>query len=261
MTAEPSVDVRERPMSYPEACRILWEIIDSKPELWSEKIPPIFESRPWALGGFEVPWRLHEDAVDRVVANCAGLLVYADKVGRMTHTGVRKLDNIDELVAKWVESFVVMATAHSDEARVKMDQTSDELLMPLLHAPIAQVREFVRRVARALEEDPRVPWIVWSSFKKIVEPVVVKGKDGEEVALHELLAVEIAELVVPKLETADLVSAVARALQWRDPTKLEEIKAAVGRKDAPKPRLRGGQSCLFLAVEDADGKELAEVVL
>ena len=90
----------------------------------------------------------------------------------------------------------------------------------------------------------------------------MNGKDGGEIELHDVLAVEVANLIVPRLSSEDLVKAIAGALQWRPVGDVQKVQTALAANPEAKPRLRGRQSCLFLAVDDPQtGAELAEVVL
>ena len=219
-------------------------------------------AREWLLGGLEIPVNLTWGmGTVKAVEGAAYLLRYGHSMCRMTWKGVKRLDDIEGLVNAWLESLVTMSTAHDHEDRSRMDEISDELMTPLLRAPIAQVREFARLVARKLEADPRVPFLVWSSFKRIIEPLVLKGPDGEAVELHNLLALEVANLVVPRLEPAELVKAMAGALQWRRPETLTQVKTALVEQPTAKPELRGRQSCLFLHVISEAGADMASVVL
>lgn len=220
--------------------------------------------RDWAMAGLELPvgmtWEL---GACRAVERLTACLLYGHYDGRMcSNRKMRTMDDteLQTLAERWVESLVAMSTAHDHEDRSRMDETTDELMRPLLTCPIAQVREFTRRVARMLEADARVPFLVWSSFKKLVEPLVLKSKDGSRVRLEELLAAEVAEIVVTRMEPAELVAAMAGALQWRSPESLKDVKAALTEQPEAKPRLRGRQSCLFLHVPKRDGSE-AVVVL
>jgi len=84
------------------------------------------------------------------------------------------LENVEGLIQEWIEALTAIASAHSDEERVKADARSDELLTALLHAPVAEVRDFTRRLVVALEAEPRVPFIVRSAFKRLLEPIVLE---------------------------------------------------------------------------------------
>jgi hypothetical protein len=63
------------------------------------------------------------------------------------------------------------------------------------------------------------------------------------------LAQEIASLVEQDVKD-QLPDALIRALQWRPPEQLEQVKQAVIESQArgERPRLRGRESCLFLEV-------------
>jgi hypothetical protein len=175
------------------------------------------------------------------------VLAYADW---HSHTGRKRRIpmNVDALVAQWVEVIVELATAHDHARRTAADHQTDDLLGPLLTAPIAQIRQFGQQLAAALKADPRVPFLIWSSFERVLEPLILKGPDGELLALKTQLAAEIATLVERGLDREELIVAIAGALQWRAPSRLEAVKAKL--EQGEKPRIRGRESCLFLEAGD-----------
>ena len=185
------------------------------------------------------------------VRTLANTLAYADwRRSRMQRDSPRRKPvNVPELVEQWLDVLVGLSTAHDPEARTRADHDTDELLGPLLIAPIGQIREFARSLAARLEADERVPFLVWSSFRKVVEPIIAAGPESAAIELRKQLAEEIAALVARDLNQAELVAAIAGALQWRDPAKLEAVKT--GLEAGGKPRIRGRESCLFLEVGDA----------
>jgi hypothetical protein len=190
--------------------------------------------------------------------NLAWILAYADHTGRMSRRKRTKMD-VAALTRTWVEVIVGLSTAHHQQEHNAADHQTDDLLGPILLAPIAQVREFAQTLGAALEADERVPFMVWASFRRVVEPVLLKGPDSAGITLRTEMAQEIAELVEGKIERGDLIAAIAGALQWRGLTALTEVKTAV--EAGGRPRLRGRESCLFLAIQDADEKEVALVML
>lgn len=191
------------------------------------------------------------------LSQLATLLYQADRMKMMGRSKRTPMD-INALVKTWVEVIVGLSTAHDHAARTEADERQDDILGPILAAPIKQVREFARALATALEADGRVPFMVWSSFKRAILPVVMKGPDGEIIELKVRLAREIAEMVEKDIPAEDWVEAIAGALQWRSPETLEKVKAAVA--TGAKPRVRGRESCLFLDLDVADGEPVTVVL-
>jgi hypothetical protein len=157
--------------------------------------------------------------------------------------------DVPDLVAQWVESIVALATAHDHEARSRADHTTDDLLRPLMSAPIADLRAFAVALTTQLRADQRVPFLIWSGFERVIAPLVKLSPEGEILELREQLANEVAELVEKDLDRAQLVQAIAGALAWRDPKALTAIKSGI--EAGAKPKLRGRESCLFLEVGSA----------
>jgi hypothetical protein len=208
-------------------------------------------SREWALAAINVLtlgvwWGTSCQRIRDLVY----LLAYADSY---SHTGRKRrvVVDIDQLVPRYVEVIVELATAHEHTRRTAADHAAEDLLGPLLTAPVAQIRTFAQRLSTALREDPRVPWMIWSMFERVLEPLIVKGADGEVLKLKTELAAEIAELVEAGLDREELIVAMAGALQWRAPERLEAVKK--GLQAGKKPRLTGRESCLFLEIETVDG--------
>jgi hypothetical protein len=183
--------------------------------------------------------------------NLALLLAGADerRDGMKRDSPRRKPVNVDGLVEKWADVLVGLSTAHDHAARTAADHQTDELLGPLLTAPIAQIREFGQKLANRLEADERVPFLVWSSFRRVIEPLVLKGPDGELLRLKKELAGQIAELAEKGLDRGQLIAAIAGALQWRGEASLKAVKTSL--ESGSKPRITGRESCLFLEAGDA----------
>jgi hypothetical protein len=210
-------------------------------------------SREWALAAINVLtlgvwWGTSCQRIRDLVY----LLAYADSY---SHTGRKRrvVVDIDQLVPRYVEVIVELATAHEHTRRTAADHAAEDLLGPLLTAPVAQIRTFAQRLSTALREDPRVPWMIWSMFERVLEPLILKGADGEVLQLKTALAAEIAELVEAGLDREELIVAMAGALQWRAPERLEAVKK--GLQAGRKPRLTGRESCLFLTITDEAGVE------
>lgn len=157
----------------------------------------------------------------------------------------KKPMDVDEMVKIWIDVLVGLSTAHSHEGFTLADHQTDELLRPMLSAPVSQIREWASKLTVNLRNDERVPFLIWSMFERVLEPLILKSPGGAKVRLRKQLATDVAKLVEGDLDRAELVKAIAGALQWRPPTELEGIKVAV--KAGAKPHVTGRQSCLFLS--------------
>jgi len=184
------------------------------------------------------------------------LLRYGMMVRRMTHKKVKPMD-VDKLVKGWVEATVGMCTAHEKDDYDAHDARADELMGPILTAPIKQVREFYQKLRDALRNDPKVPMLVWMGFEAWGELMVGPAVDDKKILrLKNKLAREIAELVEMDVQH-QIPTAIARALRWRDEETLQEVKQVL--ESGAKPKLVGRQSCLFLEV--GRGKKKRQVML
>ena len=184
------------------------------------------------------------------------LLYWGMCAGRMTSKGVKAV-RVEKLVERWHKAVVGMCTAHSKDDYDAHDFQADDLMRPLLTAPIRQVRQFWVKLQRSLRNDPKVPFFVWVSFEAWGKTMVKHAEDDSAcIALRDKLADEIASLV--NLDIRDqLPEAIARALRWRDADTLKQVKAAV--TNGGKPRMVGRQSCLFLEV--GNGENTVRVML
>lgn len=179
----------------------------------------------------------------------------------------RKIMNIEEMTEKWERLLIGLATAHDRTERDIWEHDIDDYLLPILSAPVKQVREFFALLVRRLKENKSVPFFVWRSLEVWLEGVVKKAPDQEVKELKVSLAREIAELVEEDVKR-DIGEAVVGALMWRDQKTLTDIKKtlkagkAEGKpvKVSTQTRAVGRQSCLFLVVE-AEGKEEQIVML
>ncbi len=168
---------------------------------------------------------------------------------------------MNALLKQWVEAVVAMTTAHDHSGFTGAEYSTDDLLKPLFKAPIAQLREFAAKLADLLEGDSRVPFLVWSSFRLVVKPLVDKRPEGKARQLRDELAAEVANLVGQEIPREDWIEAMASALRWRSPEQLQEVKTAVKVGGKSRVKVRGRQSCTFLIVEDDIGVELAQVIM
>ena len=151
--------------------------------------------------------------------------------------------DIPAMIQGWHQATFRLSTGHSKDDIDTADFALDELMSPLLTAPVSQLRAFYFGLAASLKNDPAVPWFVWATFEAYGEVIVKNAPDQAVKDLKVQLAREIAELVEQDVQP-DIVAAITGALQWRDPQTLEAVRDAV--KAGEKPRLMGRQSCLFL---------------
>jgi hypothetical protein len=167
--------------------------------------------------------------------------------------------DVAKLVTEWTAVAIVLATAHTKEEIDRAEFKMDELLTPLLRAPIAELRVFYSDLTEALRADARVPFFLWSVFNGWGKIVIDKCEaKPERKRLRKKLANEIAEMVDEDVRP-DLVKAISGALQWRDPESLEEIKSDL--QAGAKPRLKGRESCLFLTTKKPGRNQRQHVVM
>lgn len=152
-------------------------------------------------------------------------------------------------VAMWVRLVKGISVSHNKSDVDECEFDLESAMIPILTAPVKELREFYKKLCVALREDPEVPFFVWSMFEAYGEAIIKPASRDEVVELKTKLAAEIAELVEGDI-IPDLKSALIGALKWRAPEQLEAIKTAVTTKKA-KPRMVGRESCLFLEVGDA----------
>lgn len=153
--------------------------------------------------------------------------------------------DIEHMVREWLPVLKGLATAHDKD---RLDQCEFEIerhLMPLMAAPVAQLRAFYAKLVEALKADPAVPFFVWVTFESWGEVILKSAPDGKVKQLKTTLATEIAELVEADVKP-DLKQALIGALRWRPAEALEAIKAEA--KKGGKAKLVGKESCLFLQV-------------
>lgn len=161
---------------------------------------------------------------------------------------------MNDLVRRWVDALAGLLTSHTREEFDRADFQTDDLLQPVLASPVRQLREFSRKVAAAIEQDPRIPFWCVQMFDFVVRHMLALAADGQPVELKEVLAAEVARLVTPHI-APELESAVAGALKWREAATLEKTKAAV--QAGAKPRLKGRESCLFVEVDTPEGETVS----
>jgi hypothetical protein len=153
--------------------------------------------------------------------------------------------DIDAMVQGWHQVVLALATAHDKDGVDHAEFAIEELMAPLLTAPVRQLRAFWTQLETALKNDPRVPFFVWRMFEAYGEVVVKNAKDQAIIELKTALAREIAEMVEKDVQP-DIGEAITQALKWRHPETLTEIRDAL--QSGEKPKLKGRESCLFLCV-------------
>jgi hypothetical protein len=169
--------------------------------------------------------------------------------------GTRKPTMTDDqrraLVQAWIPIIRGLATAHDKATVDKCEFDMETHLMPMLSAPVKQLRQFYNELVEALKADKTIPFFVWAMFQSWGDVILKEASDEDVRGLKKELAGEIAELV-EKDVAPDVPKAIAAALQWRSPETLTKVRDAV--KAGAKPKLVGKESCLFLQVETADGQ-------
>lgn len=169
----------------------------------------------------------------------------------------KKPMDIEKMANAWRDLVVGLTLAHDKDDADRYEASVDDLLTPFLSAPVAQIRQFAPRLVEILKADKRVPYLVWRAYELYVETLLA-AKDEAVIQLKSELAEEIARMVESDVQD-QIVPAMVRALQWRDPEKLEQVKKVVEDEKAAgrKVRLRGRESCLFL---EAGGTEESPAV-
>jgi uncharacterized protein (UPF0147 family) len=197
------------------------------------------------------PWRRWPSAVHEI-NELSCLCWYACKACKEPSHKRKTRMKIADMVTKWKSAVVQLAVAHDKDEADRVEASMEELLTPLLAAPCSQIRQFAALLLAELKNDKAVPYLVWKAFE-IWQMQMEKAPDEEIKELKTGLAQEIVALVEQDAKD-QLPDAMVRALMWRSPAKLEEVKQVVTDEKAAgrKVRLRGRESCLFL---EAGGTE------
>lgn len=169
----------------------------------------------------------------------------------------RKTMNVEEMVDRWLPIIRGLSCGHDKAEIDRCEFEMEQHLMPLLAAPVKQLREFYSALVERMKSDRTIPMFVWTLFESWGEAILKKAPDGEVVTLKKKIALRIAELAEGQLH-ADLKEALVGALQWRSEAQLKEIES--GLKAGSPPRLRGKESCLFMVVNEGTPDE-AQVML
>ncbi len=61
--------------------------------------------------------------------------------------------NVNKMVKKWKEAVVGLCMAHGKDEADRFEASSEEYLMPILSAPIRQIREFAPKLLEVLKSD------------------------------------------------------------------------------------------------------------
>lgn len=153
--------------------------------------------------------------------------------------------DVNKMVNDWRDVIVVLATAHDKADIDRAEFRMDELLSPILAAPVADLRAFHEQLMSTLREDKRVPFFIWSTFNAWGKAVLERAEaKPERQRLRRKLAKTIADMVEEDVQP-DISKAITGALMWRDPETLNAIKTDL--EAGAKPKLKGRESCLFLS--------------
>lgn len=168
------------------------------------------------------------------------------------HPARRKRVPMDVLktVDLWIPLVKSLALAHNVDEKDKASSAFDDALLPIIAAPVSEIRAFYKNLTQRLKSDPEVPWAVWRLFEFWGENVLDRIDKEEIVGLKTQLATRIAQLSMEQIPREDWVNSIVGALQWRAPEKLAEIETAL--EAGAKPRVKGKESCLFLEVNDVE---------
>lgn len=207
--------------------------------------------RTEVINSYEIPRSFYRDfkhSAAKHMDQLGVLLWYAMQCRRMGRTKRTQM-NVDKLVEEWAEVVTGMAVAHDKDESDRYEAAIEKCLVPILAAPIKQVREFYPKLLIALKSNPKVPFLVWRSYEIWIDQVLSKAPDEDIKVLKTELAKEIADMVEQDVKD-QIPEALIRALQWRNAETLEEVKQAVVQEKAKgnKIRLRGRESCLFMEV-------------
>lgn len=158
--------------------------------------------------------------------------------------------DVEKMIEDWLPLIKKLATAHDIDERDAASSALDEKLLPVIAAPVTQIREFYRGIVKRMKEDKSFPWVVWKLFEFWGTTVLDKIEKEEVVGLKTELARRIAENSFEQIPREDWIASMVGALQWRDPDKLKEIDKALS--SGHKPRVRGKESCLFMSVGESE---------
>lgn len=232
-------------------CEVDEEVQDEDSAI--KKIGEHFWSHYETLAGAVIDGReivtlgLYPMILRRVIGDMLSLLAYGCEIpSRRKRISV----DVEKTVDLWLPLIKALAVAHDVDEKDAASSQLDELLLPIIAAPVAQIREFYRMLTAKMKADKTVPWAVWRLFEFWGENVLDKITKEGELQLKKELAAKIAERSMETVPREDWINSMIGALQWRSPERLKEIQA--GLEAGHKPRVRGKESCLFLEVGQAE---------
>lgn len=158
--------------------------------------------------------------------------------------------DVQKMVDDWLPLIQKLSSAHDVDERDAASSQLDEYLTPIIAAPVTQIREFYRELVKRMKADKSVPWAVWKLFEFWGTNVLDKIDKEEVIGLKTEIAKRIAENSFAQIPREDWIQSMIGALQWRTPEKLAAIEGALN--SGHKPRVRGKESCLFLAVGQSE---------
>jgi hypothetical protein len=180
---------------------------------------------------------MYEWVIGKIFSHFAASLYYASGYGGVrVSRKIKKPMDIDKMIAAWVPLVKQLATAHNIDERDLASSSLDEYLTPLIAAPVAQIRDFYRRLIQALKDDSTIPWAVWKLFEVWGREVLDKITSEQEVKLKTEIAERIARSSINKIPVEDWVQSMVGALQWRSPETLEKVEKAIEAGETPRVR-------------------------
>jgi len=195
-----------------------------------------------------IPLGFYVEALKRELAEWLSLLAYA-----VENPSRRKRTNMEDpkkMATKWLPLVRQLAIGHDVDAKDQASAALDELLLPIIAAPVDQIRTFYRELVRLMKADQSIPWAVWRLFEFWGTNVLDKIEREKEFKLKAELARKIAESAYQRVPVEDWIASMAGALQWRDEETLKRVDNAI--VAGAKPRVKGRESCLFLEVAGAE---------
>ncbi len=229
------------------AAHVSFGVIDERAPMSDE--PEVYGFRSMQIDSYEIPrhfYSLQKGGAAYRMRELGAVMYYGIEVCGYMSRKRRIAVDVDKLVELWRVAVVGLAIAHDKDEADKYEASIDSCLTPLLSAPIKQVRDFSSKLLTVLKADPQVPFLVWRPYEIWLNMMKSAPDEGvKELKTH--LAKQIADIVEEDLKP-QLGEALVRALQWRSPEKLAEVRDVVEKeKEAGRaPRLRGRESCLFM---------------
>jgi hypothetical protein len=189
---------------------------------------------------------LYPAIINGLIGDTLSLFAYG-----FEHPGRRKKVpmNVDEMVDKWAPLVKKLALAHDVDEKDLASSQLDDLLKPIVIAPVKEIREFYKKLTKKLKDDQTVPWALWRLFEHWGANVLDKIDKEEVEGLKKEMALKITEMSMDQIPKQDWVDAMVGALEWRSVERLKEIEQGIAA--GKPPRVRGKESCLFLEVGEA----------